>query len=153
MPSLRPVAAMRTGSNKRGFDEHIRGVDRAARLFAAHDAADAARRGTVGDHAHLGVERVGLAVEREQRFAVFCKTRVQIAGKLVRVEHMQRPAAVIGHEIRHIDQRGDRAQSDRAQAIAAPIRGLGPFFTLRIKPAREHRARVFLAGREIRDGR
>ena len=76
----------------------------------------------VRDHAHRAVERVGAAIERQQRLAVASAAHHQIAFHLGRVEHMQRPGAVIGHEVGDIDQRIDRPQADRGQALLQPFR-------------------------------
>ena len=54
---------------QRRLDQHVGGVLVAAGGFAAHDAGERFRPGVVGDHAHGVVERVGLAVEREQLLA------------------------------------------------------------------------------------
>ncbi len=51
---------------QRRLDQHVGGRLRAAGGLAAHDAGERFRPGLVGDHAHRVVERVGLAVEREQ---------------------------------------------------------------------------------------
>ncbi len=76
----------------------------------------------VGDDADAVVERVGLAVERQQLFAVFRPAHREIAAHFRRVEHVQRPAAVVGDEIGDIDQRIDRAQADRGQSLLQPGR-------------------------------
>ena len=46
----------------------------------------------------------------------------EIALHLGRVEHMQRPGAVEGHEVGDIDQRVDRPQADRGQPLLQPFR-------------------------------
>ena len=51
---------------QRRFDQHVGGRCRAARGLAAHDAGERFDAVVVGDHAHRVVERVGLAVERQQ---------------------------------------------------------------------------------------
>ena len=53
---------------QRRFDQHVGGGLRRSRCLAAHDAGERLDALLVGDHAHGLVERVGLAVEREQRF-------------------------------------------------------------------------------------
>jgi hypothetical protein len=68
------------------------------------------------------VERVGAAVERQQRLAVAGAAHGEIALHLRGVEHMQRPGAVVGHEVGDIDQRVDRAQADRGQTLLQPFR-------------------------------
>ena len=76
----------------------------------------------VGDDADRVVERVGLAVEREQRLAGARAAHREIAPHLGGIEHMQRPAAVVGDEVGDVDQRVDRAQPDRGQPLLQPFR-------------------------------
>ena len=121
MPSLRPVARNRDRIEEGRFDEDIgRGLG-AAGLLAAHDAGNAARGFVVGDHAHGRIERVGLAVERQNLFAVFGHARLHIALELVGIEDMQRPAAVIGDKVGDVDQRRDRPKPDGAQPFLHPF--------------------------------
>ena len=75
----------------------------------------------VGDHAHRVVERVGLAVERQQAFARPGAAHREIAVHLGGVEHVQRPAAVVGDEVGDVDQRVDRAQPDRGEPALQPV--------------------------------
>ena len=104
------------------FDQHVGGVLVAAGGFAAHDAGQQFDAVIVGDDADAAVERVGAAVERQQRLAVARAAHGEIALHLRGVEHMQRPGAVIGHEVGDIDQRVDRPQPDRGQALLQPFR-------------------------------
>ncbi len=76
----------------------------------------------VGDDAIAAVERVGAAVERKQRLAVAGAANHQIAPHLGRIEHVQRPRAVVGHEVGDVDQCIDRPQADRGQALLQPGR-------------------------------
>ncbi len=76
----------------------------------------------IGNHANARIERVGAAVERQQRLAVARAAHGEIALHFRRIEYMQRPGAVIGHEVGDIDQRIDRAQADRSQPLLQPIR-------------------------------
>ena len=46
----------------------------------------------------------------------------QVTVHFRHVEHMQRPVAVVGEEIRHIDKEVDRTQPNRAQLILQPLR-------------------------------
>ena len=126
-------------------------VSRAAGLLAAHDAGDAARGGIIGDDAHLGIERVGLAVERQQLFAVFGQDAPAVAGELVGIEHMQRPAAVMAIRL---------VTSTSAEIGRRPIDfrrscthlGDGPFFTPRIRrPANIGQAFAASGGKFERD--
>ena len=107
---------------QRRLDQHVGGALVAARGLAAHDAGERLDAVVVGDHAHGVVERVGLAVERQQRLAVLGAAHDEIALHLRGVEHVQRPAAVVGDEVGDVDQRVDRAQADRRQPLLQPVR-------------------------------
>ena len=65
-PGLRDVERL----PQRRLDQHVGGGLVAARGLAAHDAGERLDAVVVGDHAHGVVERVGLAVERQQLLAV-----------------------------------------------------------------------------------
>ena len=67
------------------------------------------------------VERIALAVEGEQRLAGARPPHHEIAAHLRGIEHMQRPAAVVGDEVGDIDEGIDRAQSDRRQPLLQPV--------------------------------
>ena len=88
-----------------------------------------------------GIEIVGAAVERQQAFAVARAANGEIAIHLLRVEHMQRPGAVIGHEVGDIDQRVDRPQADRGQALLQPFRR-GAVLDAADQPQRKARAQL-----------
>ena len=107
---------------QRRFDQHVGGLFRAAGGLAAHDAGERFDAMVVRDHANAAVERVGAAVERQQRLAVARAAHGEIALHFGGVEHMQRPGAVVGHEVGDIDQRVDRPQADRGQALLQPFR-------------------------------
>ncbi len=113
---------MLSGSHSADFDQHVGGVLVAARRLAAHDAGEQFRTGLVGDHAHGVVEGVGLAVERQQLLARLGAPHHEIALHLGGVEHVQRPAAVVGDEVGDVDQRIDGPQPDRGEALLQPGR-------------------------------
>ena len=117
-PGLRDVERL----PQRRFDQHVGGGLVAARGLAAHDAGERLDAAVVGDHAHGVVERVGLAVERQQLLAVLRAAHDEIALHLLGVEHVQRPAAVVGDEVGDVDQRVDRAKPDRLQPLLQPLR-------------------------------
>src|SRR5262249_24996165 len=106
---------------ERRFDQHVGGRLRAAGRLAAHDAGKRFRPDFVGDDAHGFVERVSLAVERGERFVPPGAAPGEIAADFRSVEHMQRPTAIEGDEVRDIDQGIDRAQPDRGQAPLQPV--------------------------------
>jgi len=107
---------------KCGFDQYVGGLLRAPGRFAAHDAREGLDPLFVGDHAGAFIQRVGLAVEREQFFTILRTAYREIAVDLGGVEYMQRPAAVEGDEVRDIDECVDGAQSDRSEPLLQPVR-------------------------------
>ena len=121
MPSLRPDAAMRDRLEVGRLQEHLRRVLAHAGILAAHDAADAMHALVVGDDGNAGIERVGLAVERQDLLAVAGLAHHQVAGDLLGIEHVQRPVEVEGHEVGDVDQGRDRTQADRLQPALQPV--------------------------------
>ena len=107
---------------QRDLEEDVGGLLGAARELAAHDAANALDALVVGDHGHLGIERVGLAVERQDLFSVARHAHGQVAGQLVGVEHVERAAQVEGHQVGDVDQRGDRPEPDGLEPVLQPLR-------------------------------
>ena len=108
---------------QRRLDQHVGGGLVAARGLAAHDAGERFDAVVVGDHAHGVVERVGLAVERQQLSRRPARgARRDCPCTFVGVEHMQRPAAVEGDVVGDVDQRVDRAQADGRQPLLQPLR-------------------------------
>ena len=116
-PGLRDVDLV----PQRRFDQHVGSGLRAAGGLAAHDAGERFDALLVGDHAHALIERVGLAVERQQRLAVAGAPDGEMAMHLGGVEHMQRAAAVVGDEVGDVDQRVDRAQADGGEPLLQPV--------------------------------
>ncbi len=94
MPSLRPVCAILIGSHNADSISTSVVVSEQPVSLAAHDAGERFDALVVGDDADRVVERVGLAVERQQRFAVPGAAHREIAVHFRGIEHMQRPAAV-----------------------------------------------------------
>ena len=121
MASLRPVCAMLCSSHSAEFDQHVDGRRRAAGGLAAHDAGKQFDALLVGDHAGGLIERVDLAVERQQRLAVLGAPDGEIAVDLGGVEHVQRAAAVEGDEVGDVDQRVDGPQTDRGEPLLQPV--------------------------------
>ena len=138
MPSLRPVCAMLISFHSAEFDQHVSGVLVAAGSLAAHDAGQRFDAVLVRDHADRGIERVGAPIERQQALAFLGAAHGEIAVHLPGVEHMQRPGAVVGHEIGDVDQRVDRPQPDRRQPLLQPLRG-GAVLDAAHQPQREAR--------------
>ena len=77
------------------FDENVDGAVEAAAFHPAHHAGNAQRVRVIGDHDGVGVERVGLFIQRQHGLAVLGHAGAQTAGQLVGVEHMQRAAAIL----------------------------------------------------------
>jgi len=110
---------------QRRFDQHVGGALIAAGGLAPHDAGQRFDAVIVRDHADAIVEHVGAAIEREQRLTVAGAADGEVAFHLLGVEHVQGAGAVVGHEIRDVDQCVDRAQADRGQALLQPLRRRG----------------------------
>src|SRR5665213_1549524 len=106
---------------QRRFDQHVGGLFRTAGGLAAHDAGKRFDAVIVRDHADIAIKRVGSPVEGQQRLGVARAPYGEVALDLGGIEHMQRARAVVGHEVGDIDQRVDRAQSDRCQAFLQPF--------------------------------
>ena len=94
------------------LDEHVDGVAGAARVQAAHDAAQGRGPGRVGDHRHVAVERVFLVVERHQRLAGLGQAQAEIALDGVGVEDVQRPVEADSKKVGDVDQGRDWPESD-----------------------------------------
>ncbi len=118
---LLPGAGDRFGIEPGAFDDDIGGGFAAPRMFAAHDAANVMDRRIVGDHRHYGVERIGLAVERQHLFARACLARDQAAGQLGAVIDMERAPQIDADIIGNVDQRRNRLLPDRLQPLLHPV--------------------------------
>ena len=106
------------------------------------------RRPVVCDHGDFGRQRVFVAVERLDRLAVARHAHGRVADELAGVEHMQRPAQIVGHQVGDIDQGRDRPQPDRAQAPLHPVRARPVLHTA--EEAADHEgAGVAQTGRQI----
>ena len=75
----------------------------------------------VDDHDIRLVELVGAPVERQHFLARLGASDHEIARDLLRVEHMQRPRAVVGDQVGDVDQGANRAQADGGQLALQPI--------------------------------
>ncbi len=107
---------------QRRLDQHIGGRARASARLAAHDAGERLDALRISDHAHAGIEGVGLAVERGECLAWARAPHNEIARHLGGVENVQRACPVEGDVVGDIDQCVDRAQSNRDQSSLQPIR-------------------------------
>ena len=106
----------------------------------------------VGDHRHGGIKRIGLAVERLHLLAVPGETGLHIALQLVGVEDMQRTPAVMCNQVRHIDQRGNRAQTHGLQLVLHPFGRRTVLHIADVTP-RKNRAGIRRIGREVQRDR
>ncbi|MNI41102.1 hypothetical protein D3C73_953460 [compost metagenome] len=90
------VAARAAGDGlrppERGFQIDVLRVQRHGGGFTAHDAGQAFHLITSDDHAHLRVQRDGLAVQQFQRFAFARPAHGDVAADLVQIEHVRRTA-------------------------------------------------------------
>ena len=107
---------------QRRFDQHVGRAFVAARMLPADDAGERFDTVVVGDHHHRLVEFVGPAVERRQFFAGTRAAHDEIAGDLLRIEDMQRPAAIESEVVGDVDERVDGTQPDRRQPLLQPLR-------------------------------
>ena len=71
------------------LDEDVGGRVRDAGVLAADHPAKPEHGAVVGDHAHVGVDLVALAVEREELLALAAEPRADGAAELVGVIDMQ----------------------------------------------------------------
>ena len=118
----RPVSATRIGSNSAHSMKTEVVVSSQPVGFAADHAGHRLHAGGIGDGAVLGGDGVVAAVQRPERLAAAGAQRQHVAGELRHVEHVQRAAEVDGEEVGDVDQRVDRPQADRRQAILQPLR-------------------------------
>ena len=91
-------------------------------MLSTHHAGDRFDAVAVRDDADLGVELIFAGVEGENLLPGLGAAHDQIALDLRRVEDVQRPATVEGYVVGDVDQRIDRAQPDREQALLHPLR-------------------------------
>ena len=106
---------------QRGFNQHVARRFRAPGRLATHDTGERFHALLVGNDAHGLIECIGLAVEREQAFARARAAHREIASDFRRVEHMERASAVVGYQVRNIDQCVDRPKPDGGQAALQPF--------------------------------
>ena len=105
------------------FDKDIHRVHGTAAFRAAHHTRDAFDLFSVRNQGHAFAEGIFLVVQPHQGLAALGAVDAQaVARDLVRVEHVQRTVAVIGEEVRHIDEERDRAQANGAQLVLQPRR-------------------------------
>ncbi len=134
------------GIPKRGFHQNVGGGLVAAGVFAAHDAADGFHAVFVGDHHHVTVETIGLAVQR-QKFVILAATPDrEIALDLGRVEDVQRAAPIEGDVIGDIHQRVDGPETDGDQPLLQPL-GRGAVFHAAHQPHGKGGAKFRRAGK------
>ena len=121
MPSLRPVCAILSSSQSADSTRTFVVVSEQPVASPPMMPAERFDAFFVGNHTNRLVERVGLAVERQQLLSVSCAPHRQIAMHLVGIEHVQRPAAVEGDEIGDVDKRVDWTQPDCGQPLLQPV--------------------------------
>ena len=133
IPSLRPVAAVRSGSNSATSSTTSVGLGvqpvRSPPMMPPRLIAAAG----VGDHGHA-VGRARRSCRRAPAASRPARARRSddVALQLAGVEHVQRPAEVEGQVVGDVDQGRDRPQADRLQPRAAARPGSGPLLTPRI---------------------
>ena len=120
---------------------------------AADDARERLHAVVVGDDAHRLVDRIGLAVEREEAFAAAATAHHEVALHLGGVEHVQRPVAVERHVVGDVHQRVDRLLADRLEASAQPLGRLAVPDPAHQAQGEERRQRLGVAEIEAHSGR
>ena len=118
-PPPRPCRALRI--EIRGLDEDVAGPLGGAGVLAAKHAAKPEHPAVVGDDAHIGIDRIALAVEAFERLAPLAEPGSDRALDLVGVVDVKRAAAVVRDVVGDIDQRVDRPEPDRLQATLQPL--------------------------------
>ena len=116
-----PGAGDADGIEPGGFDKDILGLQRTAGIFAAHDAGNATGETVIGDHDGLGIQHIGLAVQRQHLFMVIGHAGMQAARQLVGIEHMQRTATVLGDQVGGIHQRRNGFHADGLETVLHPF--------------------------------
>src|SRR4030095_4049782 len=117
-----PGAGRALGIEIGRLDEDVGGGVGHAGLFAADHAANPEHFGVIGNDAHVAVNLVGLAVEREKGLASPPEPRADRAFELVGVIDVKRAGAVVGDVVGDIDQRIDRPDPDCFQLSLQPFR-------------------------------
>ncbi len=117
-------------------------------MLATHDAGDGFRAVLIRDHHHGRIERIGLAIQREDGFAGLGPPHHEGALHLCRVKHVQGPATIEGDVIGDIDQRVDRTEADGAQALLHPFRRRAVLDAAH-EAQRESRAKLAILAGEI----
>ena len=116
-----PSRARRANGIEPGaLDEDVRGRFRDTGGFATHDAGEAQHAAVISDDAHFLVERVGLAIQRQQRLALAGEAGVDLTLELVGVIDVQRTRTIQRDQVRDVDEGGDRAQADGLEPLLQP---------------------------------
>ena len=118
----RPVCATRTGSNRaHSTNTAVVAASQPVGSPPITPAIDCTPAASAMAQSS-GSSDVVLAVQGVERFAGAAAQGQHVAGQFADVEHVQRAAEVEGEEVRHVDQRVDRAQADGGQPVLQPLR-------------------------------
>ena len=108
------------------FDQEFRGGGRDLGVRAAHHTAHGDRPLGIRDHADAGLQRIGLVIDREERFVgPRLADHDPALAEPRQIEGMQRLAAFQQHVVRNVDHVVDHRDPDRAEAFGEPL-GTGP---------------------------
>src|SRR5690606_16176036 len=114
------------GPPEGGLDVDVAGVVGDGGGVAAHDAGQRFDGLVVGDHAHLLIDRDGVAVEQLERFARAAPAHLQAAVDLVEVEDVRGATELEHHVVGDVDQGRHAALAAARQALDHPGRRLRP---------------------------
>ena len=141
------LAARRSRAHRveeRRLDEHLDGRFGACGRLTTDHPAETLHAGRIGNDRHFRIERIFLAVEREQGFARPRQTHRQIAGEPAGIKHMKRPVEVKGQEIGDVDERRDRPQPDRFELVLQPCRARPVMDAANVPPEKQRASRAVL---------
>ncbi|CRE10820.1 Uncharacterised protein [Bordetella pertussis] len=115
------AAGDRAGPPECRLEVDVARIQRHRGRFAAHDAGQALHLFAGHHHAHLGVQRDGLAVEQFERFAFARPAHGEIAADLVEIEHMRGTPHLEHDVVGNIDQGRHRTLAGTLQARLHPF--------------------------------
>ena len=97
-------------------------VVRHGRGVATHDAGQRLDLCIISDHAHLAIERDGVAIEQLERLTRLPPAHVKAAMNLVEVKNMRGTTQLEHHVVGNIDQCSDAALAATGQPVHHPLR-------------------------------
>src|SRR5262249_59347889 len=104
------------------LDQHVLGLVRAGSSLSPENAPEAQHALGIGDDAHRTIDAVRLPIEAFELLALAAEAGRHRTRELVRIVDAQRPAAVAGDVVSHIDARVDRPPPRPPEAALQPGR-------------------------------